>query len=135
VAGDIERGHLAPGAVDEPDVRDLGAGAGRGLEIEILIAPPDFLARVEIRNDGTVLVALIEFDALRVELGVLQLDSAAHGFAPGHPVRARVAQAGQAGPDRVSLAGGAECLVDRSVVGAGLVGPGDHLHAYGHSLI
>ncbi|MFF4799582.1 hypothetical protein ACFY1U_14345 [Streptomyces sp. NPDC001351] len=104
------------GLVDQPRVRNLGAGPGRRLQVQDGVALPDLLACLGVGDDGAGVVALVEFDALGVELGVLQFDSGDEGFAGLDTGGADITDLRQAGGDRIGLAFGAERRVERAVV-------------------
>ena len=61
----------------------LAPGPGRGLHMKLRVALPDLLGRVGIRDDGVGHAALVELDALGVELVVLQLQRLGQRSAPG----------------------------------------------------
>ena len=80
-AGDVEGGDAVAVLVHQPGVGEFGPGPGGGLEVELRVALPVLFAGVGVGDDGGGHVALVELDALGVELVVLQFQCCVQGFA------------------------------------------------------
>ena len=107
-------------------MRKLGPGAGGGLQVDLAVPRPLLGPAVGIREHRAGVVALVELHAVRVELGVLQLQRLIEPFPPRDAFRAGLLELDQPVADRV-VAVAVEPLPQPGVVLAGLVGPGHDL--------
>ncbi|MPM53754.1 hypothetical protein SDC9_100523 [bioreactor metagenome] len=102
--------------VDQPGMRQLGAGPGGRLVVELDVALPDLVGQRGVGQHRRRDVAVVLLHSLGVPLVFLQLQGRLELLPPSDPVLGRRVELRQGVGHRVGVPAGVEAVADRRVV-------------------